>query len=48
MFQIWNLYNLSVGSSLNCIQVDLDHNYEEVLNTYDDIAYEYSFCNCQA
>ncbi len=46
MFQISNLYNFSVGSSLNCIQVDLDHNYGEVLNTYDDIAFEYSFCNC--
>jgi hypothetical protein len=32
-----NLYKHIVGSSLNSIQIDLNHEYGEVLNTYEDM-----------
>jgi hypothetical protein len=35
--QIWNLFNLISGSSLNPIQVDLEPKSGEGLSTYEDI-----------
>lgn len=40
-FQVWYIYNLIIGSSLNSLQLDLNCKYGRVLSTHEDIIYNH-------